>query len=66
MSMARIDKWIPGVSPDDRTSDVAGRTLRFRLVAVQQYLPLADEKPDEDIKCENKNPLALSVLPLHD
>jgi len=50
MSMARIDKWIPGVSPDDRTSDVAGRTLRFRLVAVQQYLPLADEKPDEDIK----------------
>ena len=50
MSMARMDKWIPGVSPDDRTSDVAGRTLRFRLVAVQHYLPLADEKADEDIE----------------
>jgi hypothetical protein len=36
-----MDKWIPGVSPDDRTSDVAGRTLRFRLAAVQHYLPLA-------------------------
>ena len=45
MSMARMDKWIPGVSPDDRTSDVAGRTLRFRLAAVQHYLPLAAEKP---------------------
>ena len=50
MSMARMDKWIPGVSPDDRTNDVAGRTLRFRLAAVQHYLPLAAEKPDEDIE----------------
>jgi CHAD domain-containing protein len=50
MSMARMDKRIPAVSPDDRTSDVAGRTLRFRLAAVQHYLPLAAEKPDEDIE----------------
>ncbi len=50
MSMARMDKWISGVSPDDRTSDVAGRTLRFRLAAVQHYLPLAAEKPDEDVE----------------
>jgi CHAD domain-containing protein len=50
MSMARMDKWIPGVSPDDRTSAVAGRTLRFRLAAVQHYLPLAAEKPDEDVE----------------
>ena len=50
MSIARIGKWIPGVSPDDRTSDVADRTLRFRLAAVQHYLPLAAEKPDEDIE----------------
>src|SRR5450755_1491967 len=50
MSMARMDKWIHGVSPDDWTSDVAGRTLRFRLAAVQHYLPLAGEKPDEDIE----------------
>ncbi len=50
MSMARTDQWIPGVSPDDRASDVAGRTLRFRLAAVQHYLPLAAEKPDEDVE----------------
>ena len=50
MSMARMDKWIPGVSPDDRTSDVADRTLRFRLANVQHYLPLAAKKPDEDIE----------------
>ena len=50
MSMARMDKWIPGISPDDRISDVAGRTLRFRLAAVQHYLPLAAKKPEEDIE----------------
>ena len=47
-SMTRMDKWIPGVSPDDRTSDVARRTLRSRLAAVHHYLPLAAEKSDED------------------
>lgn len=50
MSIPRMDKWIPGISPDDRTSDVAGRTLGFRLAAVQHYLPLAAEKADEDIE----------------
>ena len=50
MSIARMDKWIPGVSPADRTSDVADRTLRFRLANVQHYLPLAAKKPDEDIE----------------
>jgi len=50
MSMARMDKWIPDVSPDDRTSDVAARTLRLRLAAVRHYLPLAAERPEEDIE----------------
>src|ERR1019366_708937 len=65
MSMARMDKWIPGVSPDDRTSDVAGRTLRFRLAAVQHYLPRAAEKPAEDIEYvhELRVATANAVLP---
>ena len=65
MSMARMDKWIPGVSPDDRTSDVAGRTLRFRLAAVQHYLPVAAEKPAEDIEYvhELRVATAIAVLP---
>jgi CHAD domain-containing protein len=48
MSMTRFDKWIPGVSLHDRASDVAAGTLRFRLAAVQHYLPLAADKSDED------------------
>lgn len=42
------DKWIPDVLPDDRTVDVAVRTLRNRLGAVQHYLVLAAEKEDDD------------------
>src|SRR5450631_4260276 len=33
MSMARTDRWILGVSPDERNNDVADHTLRFRLAA---------------------------------
>lgn len=50
MSSALLDKWIHDVSPDDRTSDVAARTLRRRLAAVQHYLPLAAEKCNEDME----------------
>jgi len=28
VAMARMDKWIPGVSPDDRTSKVRVRRLQ--------------------------------------
>jgi hypothetical protein len=47
--MARLDKWFPGVSPDEQTSDVAERTLRFRFDAVQHYLILVAQQLDEDI-----------------
>jgi CHAD domain-containing protein len=50
MAMAQMDKWIPHVSPDDRTSDVAGRTLRSRLASVRDDLPPAALKPAEDIE----------------
>jgi CHAD domain-containing protein len=43
-----MDKWIHGVSPDDRTCEVAQRTLDARCGAVQHYLPLAAEKAEED------------------
>jgi CHAD domain-containing protein len=50
MTTARLDKWAPGVSPDDRTNDVAARTLQARLAAIQHYWPLAAEKAEEDIE----------------
>jgi CHAD domain-containing protein/uncharacterized protein Yka (UPF0111/DUF47 family) len=50
MTTARPDKWVRGVCPDDRTSDVAVRTLRARLAAIQHYLPLAAEMAEEDVE----------------
>ncbi len=50
MAMAGIDKWLTDGSPDDRTSEVADRTLRSRLAAVHHYLPLAAAKSEEDIE----------------
>jgi CHAD domain-containing protein len=49
MTTARPDKWVQGVSPDDRTTDVAVRTLQARLAAIQHYLPLAAEQAEEDV-----------------
>ena len=46
----RPDKWVQGVSPDDRTTDVAARTLQAWLAAVLHYLPLAAEKAEEDVE----------------
>jgi CHAD domain-containing protein len=50
MTTPRPDKWVQGVSPDDRTTDVAVRTLQARLAAVQHYLPLAAEQAEEDVE----------------
>jgi CHAD domain-containing protein len=50
MAVVSTKKWVNGVSPEDLISDVAVRTLRGRLSAVQAYLPLAAEKSDEDIE----------------
>jgi CHAD domain-containing protein len=46
----RPDKWVQGISPDDRVTDVAVRTLQARLAAIQHYLPLAAEKAEEDVE----------------
>ncbi len=48
MQGAVTDKWLPDVSPADRTLDVALRTLKGRLGALLYYLPLAAQKADED------------------
>ncbi|MCI0461572.1 MAG: CHAD domain-containing protein, partial [Gemmataceae bacterium] len=48
MTAARVEKWVPGVSPQTRTSAAAVAALRTRLEAVQHYLPLAAGKADED------------------
>src|SRR5262245_21087180 len=48
MQGALTEKWVQGVSRDDRTIDVAVRTLEGRLGAVLYFLPLAVEKADED------------------
>jgi len=50
MITPRPDKWVQGVSPDDRTTDVAARTLQAWLAAVLHYLPLAAEKAEEDVE----------------
>ena len=48
MRLAGMDKWIHDISPEDRTSDVALRSLRIRLATVQRYLPLAAENTNEN------------------
>ena len=48
--MVRERKWIGNFAPDARTSEVAARTLRLRLTAVEHYLPLAAEKSSENVE----------------
>ena len=50
MRAPRPNKWVQGVSPDDRTTAVATRTLQARLAAVLHYLPLAAEKAEADVE----------------
>ncbi len=50
MGHTPIEKWIAGVSPADRTADVAERVLRGRFQAVLHYLPLAAERIGEDVE----------------
>ncbi len=48
MQGALTEKWVQGLSPADRTIDVAVRTLKSRLGAVLYYLPLAAKRANED------------------
>jgi CHAD domain-containing protein len=50
MTPPRPDKWIQGASPDDRTADVAARSLQARLAAVLRCLALAATKAEEDVE----------------
>ena len=50
MTTPRPDKWVQGVSLDDRATDVAVRTLQARLAGVQHYLPLAAEQAEKDVE----------------
>ncbi len=45
-----MDRWVEGVSSDDRIRDVAARTLQGRLGAVLHYLPLAADRAEEDVE----------------
>lgn len=56
--MARMGKWIEGVSAEDRVADVARRTLEVRLSVVEHYLPLAAQHADETV--ENVHQLRVS------
>ncbi len=47
--MARIGKWIDGLSPEDPIVDVAAKTLQARLSAVEYYLPRAAERSGESV-----------------
>jgi CHAD domain-containing protein len=50
MKTAALEKWIEAGAADERTTDVAVRTLEGRLGAVLHYLPLAAKKADEDVE----------------
>jgi CHAD domain-containing protein len=50
MTRDKIDHWLPDISSDEETSEVAKRTLAAWLGAVQHYLPLAADKAAEDIE----------------
>jgi len=47
--MPRFSKWIPA-DPSDQTLDVAIRSLEARMAAVEYYLPLAAEHPEDDVE----------------
>lgn len=48
--MAHFEKWIEDISADDSVWEAAQRSLRARLAAVQHFLPLAAERPNEDVE----------------
>jgi CHAD domain-containing protein len=50
MNDAPAEKWVEGVSPDDRTGAVAARTLQSRLGVVLRLLPLAAGRAAEDVE----------------
>jgi CHAD domain-containing protein len=51
MKQAPAEKWVEGISPNDRTGVVAARTLQGRLGVVLLFLPLAAaEKAKEDVE----------------
>jgi CHAD domain-containing protein len=54
MSQNRADppdgKWVQGVSPEQRLFEAARRILDARLNAVCYWLPLAAEKPQDDVE----------------
>src|SRR5262249_4798002 len=43
-----MPKWLPDVSPDDRTADVAARALSGRLKSVRQYLKRVVKSADAE------------------
>lgn len=43
-------KWISGLAPDTPVPDAARAVLATRFEVVRHYLPLATEKPEEDIE----------------
>lgn len=50
MTTAPVNKWIEGISPADRTIDVAVRSLQARLAAVEHFLPLAVERAEGNVE----------------
>ena len=47
---AKFGKWIEGSRPDDSVAKTARLALRSRLEGVQYFLPLAAERPEEDVE----------------
>jgi CHAD domain-containing protein len=50
MESTAMDKWVANAGPEERTWEVAARTLEGRLEAVWHFLPLAAERADEDVE----------------
>lgn len=48
--MTDNNSWISDASPDEPVCRVAAHTIDQRLAAVRHYLPLAAERPDEDVE----------------
>lgn len=45
-----FDKWIEGLTPECTVADAAQRSLRHRVQAVLEFLPLAAERSDENVE----------------
>ena len=50
MKQPVFGKWIEGSRPGDAICEVARQALRCRLATVQHFLPLAAERPVEDVE----------------